>query len=184
MKKNKKIRKKKSKKQIISEKVFEFLMDKSIDVLDLGADLFINLQSPTLGGAKLNCVVRNYLNKSPYFEETKGNYYITPKGRVKIIRKILESKLKKETDWNGFWWAIAFDIPEKSRGARDLLRKELKAMHFAEIQKSIWVTPYDVEKELSVLLKLWLKDLGGNIKIFKIEKIIDDKDLKELFEIR
>jgi hypothetical protein len=46
------------------------------------------------------------------------------------------------------------------------------------------VTPYSVEKELKALLKLWLKDMSGNIKIFKIEKIIDDEELKEIFEIK
>jgi hypothetical protein len=182
--KNKIIRKKKTKKEIISEKVFKFLGDKIIDVLDLGVDLFINLESSTLGGAELHCKIRNYLNRSPYFYERNGNYFVTPRGRIKIIKKILQDKLDKENRWNGYWWAVAFDIPEKRRRARELLRRELKYMHFVEIQKSIWVTPYSVEKELKALLKLWLKDMSGNIKIFKIEKIIDDGELKEIFEIR
>ena len=125
----------------------------------------------------------HYFRRSPYFEEKDNKIYVTPKGRVKIIKNILEEKLNKEAGWKGFWWAVAFDIPEKKRQARDLLRRELKAMHFIEVQKSIWVTPYDIEKELSILLKLWLKDLGDNIRIFKIEKISDDADLREYFKI-
>ena len=92
--------------------------------------------------------------------------------------------MNKEIEWNGFWLAIAFDIPEKKRRARELLRRELRTMHFVEAQKSIWVTPYDVEKELLVLLKLWQKDLGGNIMVFKIDKITDYTNLKKHFEIK
>lgn len=169
----------------LSDKIFKFLEEDFMEILDLTADFLIN---PTGGryryslGGLLNS--KNYLNRSPYFqEEENGKYSITPKGRIKIIKNILKDKLNKEAEWKGFWWAIAFDMPEKTRNARNLLRRELKAMHFKEAQKSIWVTPYDIEKELNALLKLWLKDFTGNIKIFKIEKIIDDTELKEYFGI-
>ncbi len=182
--------KKRNRKNGFANKVFEYLKDVSLDVLDLTATLAIDPKSiikKTSYGNSANqhfSEQKFYFKRSSYFEEKENIIYVTTKGRVKIIKNILIEKLSKEAEWKGFWWAVAFDISEKKRNARDLLRRELKAMHFIEVQKSIWVTPYDIEKELSVLLKLWLKDLGDNIRIFKIEKILDDADLKEYFEIK
>jgi hypothetical protein len=187
MPKLKKIRKKKNRRQVIAEKVFEFLKNKSAEFLDLSATIIIDPASDKIAAGSFAPYwrKRGYFSQSPYFERRKdGNYFVTPKGRIRIIKNILKDKLNKQADWSGYWWAVAFDIPEKRKGARDLLRRELKEMHFFEIQKSVWVTPYNIEKELSALSKLWLKDFEGDIRIFKIEKIIDDKDLKELFEIR
>lgn len=188
--KSKKIRKKSIRKNSYSKIVFEYLKDVSLGVLDLTVTLVIDPKAIIKKTSYSNPMgqyfseQKHFFRRSPYFKEAEnGKFYVTPKGRVKIIKDILREKLDKEAEWNGFWWAIAFDIPEKKRQARDLLRRELKAMHFVEIQKSIWVTPYNIEKELSILLKLWLKDLGDNIRIFKIEKIINDNDLREHFEI-
>jgi hypothetical protein len=186
--KKKRIRRKSIRKNSFSKKVFEYLKNVSLDVLDLSVNLMVDPSSIIKKTSYGNHIPyyseqRHYFKSSPYFKEKDNKIYVTPKGRIKIIKDILKDKLNKEAEWKGFWWAIAFDIPEKQRQARDLLRRELKAMHFVEAQKSIWVTPYDIEKELSVLLKLWLKNLGENIRIFKIEKIINDKDLKGYFEI-
>lgn len=171
-----------------STKVFEYLKGASLGILDLTATLVVDQKAIIKKTSYSNCLASYsdqmyYFRRSPYFTEKENKIYVTPKGRVKIIKDILKDKLNKEAEWSGFWWAIAFDIPEKKKQARELLRRELKSMHFIEAQKSIWVTPYDIEKELSVLLNLWSKDLKGNIRIFKIEKIIDDTDLKEHFEI-
>jgi len=182
------IRNKKIKKIGFSKIVFDYLKDVSLGILDLTVTLVIDPKAIIKKTSYSNHDIyyseqMHYFRRSPYFEEKDNKIYVTPKGRVKIIKNILEEKLNKEAGWKGFWWAVAFDIPEKKRQARDLLRRELKAMHFIEVQKSIWVTPYDIEKELSILLKLWLKDLGDNIRIFKIEKISDDADLREYFKI-
>lgn len=182
------IRNKETKKNNFSKIVFKYLKDVSLGVLDLTVALIIDpkaiIQKTSYkGDIPYYSEQKHYFKRSPYFEEKSNKIYVTSKGRVKIIKNILKEKLDKEAEWKGSWWAIAFDIPEKKRQARNLLRRELKTMHFIEVQKSIWVTPYDIEKELSVLLKLWLRDLGDNIRIFKIEKIIDDRDLREYFKI-
>lgn len=186
--KNKKqnIKKRVKTKNNFSIAVFKLLKEDFLKAVDLTAEFLIN---PTGGryryglGKIFN--TNNYFNRSPYFEKEKdGNYSVTPKGRIKIIKDILKDKLNRGAEWNGFWWAIAFDIPEKKSGARAVLRNELKCMHFVQAQKSIWVTPYNIEKELIALFKLWLEGISDEIKIFKIEKIIDDTKLKETFGIK
>jgi hypothetical protein len=182
------IRNKRDRKNGIANKVFEYLKDVSLGILDLTVTLVVDhkaiIKKTSYGNVDNFSKSYYYFKHSPYFKEIDNKIYVTPKGREKIIKNSLKDKLNKEIEWNGFWLAIAFDIPEKKRRARELLRRELRTMHFVEAQKSIWVTPYDVEKELLVLLKLWQKDLGGNIMVFKIDKITDDTNLKKHFEIK
>lgn len=56
-------------------------------------------------------------------------------------------------DWDGRWRVVFFDIPEAKRGLRDELRFELKDLGFGLWQRSVWVTPFDVGKELNSCLQ-------------------------------
>ena len=69
------------------------------------------------------------------------------------------------------------------RGQRNLLRKELRWIGFKELQQSVWITPYNIEKELLVLLKLWQRDFKGDIRFLKIDKIVGDGDFKKSFNL-
>lgn len=127
------------------------------------------------------------LKKCGYLKEerikNKKKLYLTSKGRIEIIKNILKEKKNKKLRWDGKWRAIIFDIPELSKKDRDFLRRELYWMGFKELQKSVWVFPFDIEKELTTLLKLWKIEFSGDIRFLTIEKM-DDKDLREYFNLR
>lgn len=48
--------------------------------------------------------------------------------------------LAGDKNWDGRWRLVAWDIPEKRRAARDLLRQKLKQLGFTRWQKSIWAS--------------------------------------------
>ena len=112
----------------------------------------------------------------------KKKLYLTPKGRITIIKNILKQKKKKKIKWDRKWRLIIFDIPEASRKDRDFLRKELAWIGFKELQKSVWIFPYDFEKELKTLLNLWEIEFQGDIRFLTVEKM-NDKDLKKYFNL-
>ncbi|MCX6719685.1 MAG: hypothetical protein NTV36_01070, partial [Candidatus Staskawiczbacteria bacterium] len=111
------------------------------------------------------------LQRSPYFEYKDKKFYVTEKGRMKIIRDIIRNKKRSRKIFNGQWNGIIFDIPEANRRERAFIRSELNAAGCKELQKSVWVTPYDIEKELRALLVLWKKDFKGDIRFLKINQI-------------
>lgn len=115
--------------------------------------------------------------------EDKKKLYLTPKGRVEIIKSILKQKNGKELKWDGKWRAIIFDVPEVSRRDRDFLRRELSWIGFKELQKSVWIFPYEVEKELKALLQFWKLDFTGDIRFLTIVKIENDEDLRKCFNL-
>jgi len=55
--------------------------------------------------------------------------------------------------WDGKWRVVVFDIPERYRGMRTVLRRFLKSMGFGQFQRSLWITPFAVGREVKVFIK-------------------------------
>jgi len=94
---------------------------------------------------------RGFLEKKVLKENSRG-YIFSGSGEGKVLRlKIKMMGKKKNAD--GSWILVLFDIPEKLRKSRDLLRRSLHALGFEQMQKSVWVSPYDVAKELKEIIE-------------------------------
>ena len=109
---------------------------------------------------------------------------ITKLGREKLkqLRKRPDFEFnKKDQEWDGNYRIVFFDIPEKDRAVRDLLRNGLKDLGFVGWQKSVWVSKEDVVKELrkffeeagikDYTLVVETKDLGST----KLEYFLSNK---------
>jgi len=59
----------------------------------------------------------------------------------------------------------------------------LKWLGFKELQKSIWIFPFDIKKELLTLLQLWESDFSGDIRILVIDEITKDENFKKHFNV-
>lgn len=89
---------------------------------------------------------------------------LTDQGKEKAV---LAKLLMGEEKWDGKWRVVLFDIPEKRRGVRDVLRTKLKSWGFIPWQQSIWVTKKNCTKPLrdfinSVGIKDWVKVLESD----------------------
>jgi len=173
----------------LTNKILSYLKETSKDLLIAGVTIIFDPHKLTRGMS----LYKNYnndfyyrkianLKTSSYFTVRNNTFSLSNKGRITIIKSIIQDK-KNAKRWDNKWRAIVFDIPESSRKERNFLRKELKWMGFKEFQHSIWITPHNLEKELLCLLKLWRNDFTGDIRFLRIEKIIDDKDFKKQFQL-
>ncbi|MCK4782022.1 CRISPR-associated endonuclease Cas2 [Candidatus Parcubacteria bacterium] len=119
----------------------------------------------------------NYLKKKGYIkiknlEEGRG-ILLTVKGKQKALtveyklNPKFKSKLKKRKDKK--WIMVIFDIPEKKRKYRDNFRKFLYNLGFQKLQRSIWISPYEVSKDLEKIIRAFLLDKF--VKIFLIKEI-------------
>lgn len=78
---------------------------------------------------------------------------LTDSGRSKA----LWTKMRLESEkWDGKWRLVIWDIPEKRRNARDLLRYQLKQLGFTKWQKSVWVS----KKNCTKILREYIKKVG------------------------
>lgn len=104
---------------------------------------------------------------------------ITEKGKTQVLRYDLNDFKPKKGDWDGKWRVIFFDVEEGKRLKRDALRKYLRRLGWQEMQKSVYVCPYDCEKEVSYLREVL--DVPHGVKMGVLERIENDEDLREMF---
>lgn len=104
------------------------------------------------------------------------------KGIIEMDKYKIKSKIKKQK-WDGRWRAVCWDVPEISRKDRDYLRRRLKWLGLKEMQKSLWIFPFDIKEEFIQLIMLYKKEFAGDIRFLTIEKIEDDKDLRRYFNL-
>lgn len=81
---------------------------------------------------------------------------LTDEGRAEAVW----AKIRVTNEpWDGKWRLVMFDIPEKRRIARDLLRSKLKQWGFTHLQKSVWVCKKNCTKPLRNFIKqIGIKD--------------------------
>ncbi len=123
---------------------------------------------------------RNYI-KGIKTKKGKG-IKLTPKGKMEILRYKIKIKTEKPK-WDKKWHAISWDVPEISRNDRDYLRRMLRWLGFKELQKSLWVFPFDVKGEIKELIKFYKENLAGDVRFLTIEKIEKDSDLIKYFKL-
>jgi CRISPR-associated endonuclease Cas2 len=115
----------------------------------------------------------NYLKKQGYIQidslKERHGILLTSKGQRKalIVKYKLGPKFTKRKDKK--WIMIIFDIPEKIRKYRDEFRNFLISLRFQKLQKSVWICPYDVLKNLEEIIQIY--SLDRFIRVFFIEEI-------------
>ena len=110
---------------------------------------------------KLLRIMREFYNDRlvDYKEDKDGfvEIVLTKEGENKALKfKIDEIKIKKPLKWDGEWRIVIFDIPEKFKKAREALRMKLKELGFLELQKSVFVLPYECEDEINFIMEVFL----------------------------
>jgi hypothetical protein len=102
--------------------------------------------------------------------------------RVAGKYQINDLKIRKPKKWDKKWRILIFDIVDKHKIKREALRGKLKELGFYQLQKSVWVYPYDFERE-AVLLREFLGLEIKEVTIITESKIEGDAGLKTFFDI-
>lgn len=106
----------------------------------------------------------------------EGYYHLTAVGWAEVgeLQPLGEAQRRR---WDGLWRIVIYDVPEKKSVERNYLRRHLKEIGFRLWQKSTWITPLPVSKELYNLLKE--KKLTGRISVFESRNLfgLGNRDL-------
>lgn len=119
-----------------------------------------------------------YLRRQGYIEvfiEGKEKYAeLTDKGKKRIGELLLNDlKVKRPKKWDSKWRIVIFDIPEDKKHNRDVFREKIRNLGFIQVQKSVYVYPFECTKEIAFLSEsLFI----GEYVIIMISEIIQGED--------
>lgn len=110
---------------------------------------------------------------------------LTNKGEKRIKEFYFEAlKIKKPAKWDKKWRVLIFDIPTKPKiynQAREALRRKIKDLGFYQMQKSVWVYPYECEDEILLIAELFY--VQKYIEILTVEKLLHEEMIKVKFKL-
>lgn len=107
---------------------------------------------------------------------------LTKEGRkqAKLLLLLKGSiNFKKPKVWDKKWRVVLFDIPEKDRAFRDILRNHLRELNFKKLQHSAFVSPYPFEKLIFELAGLY--SAKKYVRVITATKIDNEKVIKKYF---
>ncbi len=90
-------------------------------------------------------------------KNNKAYVHLLEKGNKRVIEYSLKQLIdfkKKNKRWNGKWFMVFFDVPERERNKRNYLRRYLKRLGFYQYQQSVYVFPYECENEIMLIKKI------------------------------
>ncbi len=116
------------------------------------------------------------LTKRGYLKKKGNKHALTNKCKEFFAA---ENKIKINIRRKRRWFLVSFDIPEEKSRERRRFRSFLKGCGFEKMHKSLWISPYDFEKEIKEAI-VDLK-IGRYVYIFKAEKINIPKSLRYKF---
>lgn len=97
-----------------------------------------------------------------FIDDEKLIVRLTDYGKEKAVL----AKIKfDDQKWDGKWRLVIFDIPEKRRAVRDLLRSKLKQWDFIHLQQSVWASKKDCTK----VLRDFIKSVGIEAWVMVVE---------------
>ncbi|MEK7117894.1 MAG: hypothetical protein AAB861_03935 [Patescibacteria group bacterium] len=107
---------------------------------------------------------------------------LTDKGKKKALTFNIDNmEIKKPKVWDKKWRMVVFDIPEKKRAARDVLRETLKRLGFYEFQKSVLVHPYPCQDEIDYIIEYF--DIRPWVRIVTAVSLDNELHLRKIFNL-
>ena len=110
---------------------------------------------------------------------------LTNKGKKRVKDFCFEAlKIEKPKKWDEQWRVLIFDIPSKPKiynQAREALRAKIKDLGFHQIQKSVWVYPYECEDEILFIAELF--QIQKHVELLTVEKLLHEDVLKKEFSL-
>lgn len=131
----------------------------------------------------LGMLKRQKLIKITQEKDGRFEVKLTNKGKKRVLRLSLdELVIQKPNRWDGKWRIVIFDIPNEVNSARGALRGKMKELGFKQLQRSVWVYPYDCEDEIIFLAEAL--EVEKYVEIITAERILHEKVIRDAFKIQ
>lgn len=119
-------------------------------------------------------IIKEYLKGKERFIQ------LTKKGKKRLQKYVVSAlEVEKPSKWDGKWRIVIFDIPDKKRDARDLLRRKLEDFGFFKLQESVYVFPFECAAQIDYLKKTYY--IAPYVQYILADRIETEVDLVKKF---
>lgn len=82
--------------------------------------------------------------------EGRGSVYSLSDPMLSVLAEGRERIFTREdSEWDGWWTQVLYQVPESARNDREALRKQLTWLGFGQLATSTWVSPHSMVDRLS-----------------------------------
>lgn len=129
-----------------------------------------------LCGRLKNLIDRGLLSRS------RGKIILTDLGKksLNLIKEKEKNKTKRRF-WDKRWRLVMFDVYEDRRSIRNKFRHELKEYGFIQLQRSVWIYPYECENFIQLLKAD--NNFGKNVRYGVLESLEGDASIRKKFNL-
>lgn len=115
-----------------------------------------------------------------YGKNKKTIIKLTSVGKNQAVKYIFKNhEIKQPKIWDKKWHIVIFDIPEKKKVVRNIIRSHLKNWGFYQLQESVFIYPFSCQKEISALKYIYR--LGNYLQYVIAETIETEINLVDHF---
>ncbi|MBI4156072.1 MAG: CRISPR-associated endonuclease Cas2 [Candidatus Zambryskibacteria bacterium] len=108
-------------------------------------------------------------------------FTLSKEGKKVALIYDMEKMIILKTKWDKKWRIVMFDIPERLKKVRDTLRYQLKRLGFIELQRSVFVLPFECENEIEYIIEFY--DIKKHVRFVEAYRIDNALELKYKFHL-
>lgn len=106
---------------------------------------------------------------------------ITDRGKQKLLKYKVDEMVLDESNWDGKWRLIIYDVASTKRANSEMFRTMLNKLRFLKLQKSVYLTPFKCEDEIEYLRLLF--EIGNEVQILKVGSLENEAAYRHYFGI-
>ena len=104
---------------------------------------------------------------------------LTRKGYTKYLKFTLEQLSLDGKRWDGKWRIVIYDISKFKKSQTNAFRYILRYINFLPLQKSVYLTPYPCEEQITYLREYF--DIGNEVLLIRADKIENEEIYRQYF---
>lgn len=98
---------------------------------------------------------------------------------VALRYQLDEMRIPEPGRWDRKWRVVIFDIPERHRRLRDALRPRLRQIGMLELQKSVFIHPFECRNEVEFIVEFY--DARPYVRFLEAVFVDNELHLKRRF---
>ncbi|MEK7174896.1 MAG: CRISPR-associated endonuclease Cas2 [Patescibacteria group bacterium] len=156
-------------------------IDKDFGIVKIMSDKWAQIKEGSLRRA-IKLLYRSRLVEVRENENGSMTVVLTENGKRKALTYNMDTlTVKRPEKWDGRWRLVMFDIPNKRKKEREVLRSLLKQLGFIKYQESVFIIPYECKNEVDYVVEFF--NLRPYVRLLEATSFDDDLVFKRDFKL-